>query len=69
VFGAFSRSRAMEEKIKAALANVDRVISSVNMNRKEHMVLVENIELLTTVGKGYLKLLKDNEDKKDEPAN
>jgi hypothetical protein len=69
----------MEEKIKAALANVDRVISSVNMNRQEHLVLVQNIELLTSIGKRhvelleteriYLKLCEDNEDKKDESTD
>jgi hypothetical protein len=59
----------MEEKIKASLANIDKVISSVSMNRQEHLVLVQNIELLKTVGVDYLKLLKDNEDKKDEPTD
>ena len=49
----------MEAKIKTALANVDKVISSVSLNRQEHLVLVQNIELLKTVGQDYLKLLKE----------
>jgi hypothetical protein len=55
----------MEDKIKAALANVDKVISSVSMSRKEHMVLVENIELLQTIGKEYLELLKESDKLKE----
>ena len=52
----------MEEKLKAALANIDKVVSNVGMNRQEHCVLVQNIELLTTISKAYLELIKDNED-------
>jgi hypothetical protein len=58
----------MEEKLKAALANVDKVISSVSMNRQEHLVLVQNIELLKEVSKEYLVLTLANkkEESKDE---
>jgi hypothetical protein len=53
----------MEEKLKAALANVDKVVSAVSMSRQEHMVLVQNIELLQTTSQEYLQLIKDNEGK------
>jgi hypothetical protein len=58
----------MEEKLKAALANVDKVISSVSMSRQEHLVLVQNIELLKRVGQEYLvlTLAKASEENKDE---
>jgi hypothetical protein len=55
----------MEDKIKAALANVDKIVSSVNMSRQEHLVLVQNIELLKTVGVGYVQLLKESDGKKE----
>ena len=60
----------MEENIKTAIANIDKVISSVSMTRKEHATLAQNIELLVTVGKEYVELKdRDNEAKTDEPAN
>jgi hypothetical protein len=52
----------MEEKLKAALANVDKVVSAVSMSRQEHMVLVQNIELLQNISKEYLELTKGNKD-------
>jgi hypothetical protein len=58
----------MEDKIKAALANIDKIVSSASMGRQEHLVLVQNIELLTNVCKDHLQLLKNEEDKKDEPT-
>jgi hypothetical protein len=56
----------MEEKLKAALANVDKVVSAVSMSRQEHMVLVQNIELLQTISKDYLGLLKESDGLKEE---
>ena len=60
-----ARFEAVAEKIKAALTNIDKVVSSVGMSRQEHMVLVQNIELLQNVGKDYIELLKESDGKKD----
>ncbi len=52
----------MEDKIKAALANIDKIVSSTSMSRQEHLVLADNIELLKTVGEGYLLLCEADEE-------
>jgi hypothetical protein len=56
----------MEEKLKAALANIDKVIGSVSMSRQEHLVLIQNIELLQKVCKAHLELLVNNEGETNE---
>ncbi len=52
----------MEEKLKIALANLDRIVANTQMTRAEHLQLISDLELVQDTCKASVEFSRSVEE-------